>query len=491
MRMIVIYKKRLKQTLLFLAVSALMVIYVVTWRHGDHLRAESAAGEAVQAAAATDGLAERLAGVYAMQAPDSEDEAMKRLDRMVTRFLRKWEINGASLAVARNGKLVYTKGYGYADVERSVPMTPGHVMRIASVSKLITAVGVMQLYEAGKLGLDDRVFGQGGILNDSIFGEIRDKRVRTITVDHLLRHRGGFSLRAGDPMFNTLDVARAMGVAPPADANTIIRYALRQRLGFMPGQSTSYSNLGYVILSKVIEKISGQPYEQYIREHVLDPLGCVGMCIGHNTYIHRLPNEVRYYCSPDDEPVPACDGSGRMVLRCYEGNDIECLSGAGGWVASPAEILRIVDAIDGEHSMYRLLRPETVRLMTEARKDELPIGWMRTNERGDWWRTGTLSGTSAMLKRQHDGITWMLVTNTSSWKGSRFPGLIDGMMRDALASVERWPDVDRFAERPLPVAGVRIGPPLSAGYPGHTLIPGLARPGFFRTFLVSDPFLIP
>ena len=483
--MIVIYKKRLKQTLRFLLLSALMVIYVVSWRHGERLRAENRA-EKAELSIVSDSLQEDDVMIATHDQNGSEEvNPMARFDRTVERFLRRWEINGASLAVTHYGRLIYAKGYGYADVERQIPMTPVHILRVASVSKLITAVGIMQLYEAGKLRLTDRVFGEEGILCDSIYLDIRDKRVRDITIDDLLRHRGGFSLRAGDPMFRPLEIAQAMHVDPPVDASTIIRYSLRQRLGFTPGQSTSYSNLGYVILSQVIERVSGEPYETYIRKHVLNPLGCMQMRLGYNSYIHRLPNEVHYYDSPDEELMLACDGTGRLVPHCYGGNDIECLSGAGGWVASPAEILRLVGAIEGEYPMFRLLRPETVRLMTEARKDELPIGWMRTNAQGDWWRTGTLSGTSAMLKRQHDGYTWMVVTNTSSWKGSRFPMLIDGMMRDAMSRVETWPDTDLYAQWPME-DGVHYGPWLSSGS-WKRMFSIMGVPGFYNP--VNDPLI--
>lgn len=179
----------------------------------------------------------------------------KRLDQTIERFMNQWEIKGASLAIMKDGKLIYSKGYGYADEENEVKTDVNHIFRIASVSKLITAAGIMKLVENGTLSLDDKVFGKEGILNDTtLYAPIKDKRVNDITVENLLRHQGGFTNRAGDPMFCPVDIAEKMNVPAPADLNTIIKFVLSRRLGFTPGTSTCYSNIGYGILSKVIEK---------------------------------------------------------------------------------------------------------------------------------------------------------------------------------------------------------------------------------------------
>ena len=118
----------------------------------------------------------------------SELEEMKGFDRVVERFMQRWEITGASIAVMKNGRLLYSKGYGWADKERNVRTDVKHIFRIASLSKLITATGIMKLQEDGLLSLEDRVFGEQGILCDSAFREIRDRRIEKITVEHLLQH---------------------------------------------------------------------------------------------------------------------------------------------------------------------------------------------------------------------------------------------------------------------------------------------------------------
>ena len=377
---------------------------------------------------------------------NSELPEAGQLDKIIEKFMRKWEIRGASFALMKEGQLLYSKGYGYADQEAGVSMNAHHIMRIASVSKLITAVGIMKLEEDGKLNLNDRIFGSNGILNDTEFAEIKDPRVKQITVEHLLRHQGGFSVVYGDPMFCPVDIARKMNVQAPADLNTIIRFVLSRRLGYTPGSGTVYSNIGYGILSKIIEKVSGTDYESYITHNILEPAGCFDMHLGRNLYEEKYENEVRYYeASAEPEMIQACDGSSRIVPKYYGGNNIEGLSGAGGWVASAPELLRFLAAIDGKPGIPDILKPETIARMTAYDAGTLPIGWMSTTPRGDWTRTGTLSGTSALLKQQYDGYAWVFITNTSCWKGHRFAGYINTMLGRALSSVKEWPEKDLFS----------------------------------------------
>ena len=375
---------------------------------------------------------------------DSKLEATQKFDRAILQFMKKWEIKGASFALMKNNHLIYSKGYGFADVEANEPTDVMHIFRIASVSKLITAVAIMKLQEEGKLRLDDYVFGEEGILNDSRFLDIKDKKSRKITIENLLRHQGGFSIAYGDPMFCPLSIAQKMNVSPPADLNTMIRFVLSRKLSYSPGQSTAYSNIGYGILSKVIEKVSGEDYETYIRKHILLPAGCFDMHLGKNLHENKFPNEVKYYEVTNAKLIPACNGSGKMVPRSNGGNNIEDLYGAGGWVASPSELLRFLATIDNDPEIPDILTPISIEYMTRQIKNTLPIGWMETNKKGDWVRTGTLAGTCALMKKQADGYSWVFLTNTSSWNGPRFHNYAEAAIHRALKTVKEWPQRNLF-----------------------------------------------
>ncbi|HNT41449.1 MAG TPA: serine hydrolase domain-containing protein, partial [Tenuifilaceae bacterium] len=123
------------------------------------------------------------------------------LNNAFSSFIAKWELTGASVAIAKDGRLIYARGFGYASKEENIPMEPYNLLRVASVSKLITATAVMKLVEENKIQLDSKVFGPNGILNDNIFLNYKDKRVEDITVKNLLNHSAGWSTRWGDHMF--------------------------------------------------------------------------------------------------------------------------------------------------------------------------------------------------------------------------------------------------------------------------------------------------
>eukprot|EP01029_Cantina_marsupialis_P029141 TRINITY_DN779862_c0_g1_i1.p1 TRINITY_DN779862_c0_g1~~TRINITY_DN779862_c0_g1_i1.p1 ORF type:complete len:447 (-),score=50.64 TRINITY_DN779862_c0_g1_i1:134-1474(-) len=375
----------------------------------------------------------------------STADETSRADRLMNRFLRKWEVAGATVAVVKDGHLVFAKGYGYSDIENQKKVEPSNLFRIASVSKLITATAVMKLQEEGKLHLDDFVFGEHGILNDTIYCKIRDKRSKRITVENLLRHTAGYSSKYGDPMFLPLSIAKKMKVEPPISAETTIQFALSRRLHFTPGSRGSYSNLGYVILEKVIEKASGEDYETYVQNHLLKPSGIFDMHLGKNLRKDQFPNEVNYYEQSNAIKISAFDGSGKTVFRSNGGNNIEELGGAGGWIASAAELMKFMLSIDGNDSHPDILSTSSIEYMTTPSKRGFsPIGWKGTRGNGTWWRTGTLAGTSALLKQQPDGYSYVIVTNTSTWRGSDFTKDLSAHMRRFLRSVKKWPAEDLF-----------------------------------------------
>ena len=346
---------------------------------------------------------------------------LEGMDAEFRHFLRQWQIHGASLAITRNDSLVYAKGYGEADLGGK-PVTPGTIFRLASVSKLITAIGIMTLQERGLLSLDDKVFTPQGILGDEPYtGYISDRRYFDITVEQLLRHSAGLGNGRGDPMFNTRALMIRNHWDTPPDAATLSEDVLSWRLEFDPGTDSNYSNYGYLLLSMIIEKVTGENYERWIRENVLYPAGCFDMHIGKNSYDQRFPNETRYFPTRTENKVQKYDNSGEMVDRVYGGNDISALLGAGAWVASAPEIAKLVASIDGKDEVKDILSAESIAQMTIPTDSvTFAIGWVDTKASGEWTRTGTLSGTTALIKCYPDGECWVLITNTGTYLGARF-----------------------------------------------------------------------
>lgn len=375
----------------------------------------------------------------------SDISGTEGIDKKVRAYMRQWQIKGASLAVMRNDSLVYAKGYGWADEAEGIEMQPSHILRMASVSKLITAVGIMVLQDRDSLSIKDTVFGPSGILNDSLFNSvIKDRNHHKITIEHLLRHQGGFYR---DPLFSSNDVRNQMQLDHPPLKEDYFKLVLSHNLRFAPGESQRYSNFGYLLLSEIIEKVSGRPYEEFIKEEVLRPAGCYDMHIAGSYYSDRLPNEVRYYTHDGDGKfVEEYNGSGVMVERCYGGNNIPMLSGAGAWCGSPAEIARLTASIDGRPEVKNIISPEAVTQMTEYFDNETnPLGWNDTTPEKGWSRTGTLSGTTALVKYFPDGECWIMITNTSTWRGPRQARYTDALFKQCRELYsDRLPRRDMF-----------------------------------------------
>lgn len=370
----------------------------------------------------------------------------EHLESGIAFLLGKFDIKGASVAVAKDGRLVYAKGIGFANVEANEPVEPKHLFRIASVSKLITATTIMKMTELDMLSIDDKVFGKDGILNDSVYLSYADPRVEEITVRHLLNHSAGWNRRYGDPMIQHHLIAREMNVdMSVVKMPDILRYALNHPLHFDPGSGTSYSNLGYAVLGEVIEGITGMTYETYVREEILSPLGIREMKIGKNLLEDSYENEVKHYDLKDDQRFSPLNNNNQVVPLAYGGNNIETLGAAGGWIASPVEILKLVVSIDSANYGPNFLSTESIELMTDAGlSGGQTIGWAGTDGRGNWWRTGSLAGTSALVMRQKDGVSWVVLLNSSSYRGNNLASEINKEMKAAFNKLEQWPNHDLF-----------------------------------------------
>jgi CubicO group peptidase (beta-lactamase class C family) len=210
------------------------------------------------------------------QGPTDPAELEAFLDDLFAKDLEEYHIAGAAVSVVKDGELFFAKGYGYADLENGIPVDPEQtIFRIGSVGKTFTWTAVMQLAEQGKLDLDADI-------NTYLDFRIPDTYPQPITLKHLLTHTSGFEDRwfggavtdADDLMpvreFLVSDIWRR--VRPPGDAG--------------------YSNYNAVLAGYIVARVSGQPYDQYIQEHILDPLG-----MRYSTAQFPVPPDLRAYAS--------------------------------------------------------------------------------------------------------------------------------------------------------------------------------------------------
>jgi CubicO group peptidase (beta-lactamase class C family) len=380
------------------------------------------------------------------------DTDLASFDDIMLKFMHDNEVPGASLAVTKDGKLVYARGFGHADQQLGLPVQPGMRFRIASISKPITAAAILRLIELGVLKIDDHVFE---LLKIALPANA-DPRLKKITIKHLLQHTAGFDRgRSFDPMFRPLVIAKDLNVKPPAKPMDIIHYMTKQKLDFDPGERYAYSNFGYCLLGRVIEKITGQSYEAAVQKHVFDPIGVKHTQLGHT--LTAAKNEVHYF---DDKKGPAVVGAnlGKQVPRPYGAWYLEAMDAHGGWISTAPEIVRFASAFDHPEKC-KILKATSIKTMfaRPARlaghtKEGKPLdvfygcGWqVRTLGRDDrinTWHNGALDGTESILVRRSDGLCWAVLLNTR--RG--LIGRIDPLVHQAADEVKRWPQKDLFAK---------------------------------------------
>ncbi len=370
-------------------------------------------------------------------------------DEAMQQFMQRWSVLGASVAVAKDGKLVYARAFGYADVARTVPLQPYHLLRVASLSKSVTALAIMKLVEEGKLSLSHKVFGPDGYLRSPAYSqEICDSRLYQVTVQHLLEHTGGWDRSMGCDGYSTSDpidfpthVATVMHVANPVGDSTLIRYMLRQGLNFEPGARFAYSNVGYLVLGKVLEAVTHQPYEAWVRQHLLDPSGVHEAHLGHNLPTARFERESDYQ---SHYRMPSCYNTGEQVPAAYGGYQVEAMSAHGGWLFSARDFVRLLLAADGFASRPDLISAATLRSMTQpsAANPGYAKGWMVNGS--NWWHTGLLDGTASLAVRTAGGYTWAILLNTDNSSVPFWRELL-ALGWDWQTSTTRWPTHDLFA----------------------------------------------
>ncbi|CAN7466686.1 serine hydrolase domain-containing protein [Massilia sp. LjRoot122] len=184
------------------------------------------------------------------------------VEQQVDALFAKWnrtDVPGASVVVIRDGKVVLSKSYGMADLERGVPITSQTVFNVGSVAKQFTAFAIQLLVQDGKLALDDDM--------RKYLPELPDLK-QTITIRHLLHHTSGMRDSS-----NLLSLAgwRYEDVAMPEDMLTMLKN--QRKLNFAPGTEHLYSNGGYIVLAAIVERVSGQPLSKFAKERIFDPLG--------------------------------------------------------------------------------------------------------------------------------------------------------------------------------------------------------------------------
>jgi N-acyl-D-amino-acid deacylase len=383
------------------------------------------------------------------------------LDALVVSFLKQNRVPGAAVAVTRQGRLIYAKGFGWADVIGKHPMAPDSLFRIASLSKAITACAIMKLAESGVISVGDHAFPYLEIKPFLPPGTTVDPRLDRITIWQLLHHSGGFDrLQSFDPALSNLEITRTLKVAPPANPTDIIRYMMGRPLDFTPGTDDAYSNFGYLVLGRIIEKASGKSYEDFVRAEILKPLGISDMRLGRTFQEARVAGEVSYYSARHPEPGPSAFGDGRRPYP-YGVWCLESMDAFAGWIASPIDLMKFANALDPSRPSPLLTRssieqvfarPETTGYYPDGMLKEIYMacGWyVRTLSDGRKvaYHRGLLDGTSTLLVLGGNGMNWAVFFNSDTGShGQELALLMEPLIDRALGSITQWPSYDLYGE---------------------------------------------
>jgi CubicO group peptidase (beta-lactamase class C family) len=330
-------------------------------------------------------------------------------DQIMTDILRSNDVPGATLAIARNGRLIFARGYGYADFEGRQAMAPDSMFRIGSVSKVLTSMAVLHLKDQGLLRLDDKLLD---ILTDYQVPAGGDARLHDITLRDLLHHAGGWDRNA-----SAEPTAGEISKSLPVTTDDTIRYYMTRRLDFTPGTKYAYSNVGFCMLGPVVEKITGQRYEIYVRDNVLQPMGVHAMSIGLSGPSGRGAYEVKYY---EYAGKPLVDSSlpGQGKTSAPYGADLANCPSSGSWIGSAIDLTRVMTAIEGSRGPTYLSADTMVEYLADPKLPPfVPNEWwglgIAVGTTPDAWSHGGLvPGSEALLQRTSQYVFAVLL---NSW----------------------------------------------------------------------------
>ena len=376
--------------------------------------------------------------------PPQLGQGMPVFDRIINDALNARHIPGAALAIAHRGKLVVAKGYGLANVKTHEPVSLDTLFCTTSVTKTITATAVLRLVDQGKLSLDDPVY--------ALLGKPRpldraalDPQVEKITVRHLLLHAGGWSSKyRSDVLRQTQKISRLAAEKCPLSAETVTRYGLSRPLDFAPGSESHYSNFSYFLAKRVVERTARQPYETYVRQEILRPLGISDMRIEQLAPAYAAGEAHRYRSEGRELP------GGREPIAAP----------AGSWLASVVDLARFLTAISNDRGKP-LLSPAARSQMfalppppLRARKNGSHIGLGWDEVRGEsaareYHKTGGMAGVCVYVEHATKDIDWVLLLNSDGMPDdeSTAASRLEEDIRKAIDATQQWPDRDLFEPR--------------------------------------------
>lgn len=314
------------------------------------------------------------------------------LDEVVLDLMVERGIPAVSLSVMKSGKIVHERAFGWGDADLKMPHQPNTAMRLASMTKPITRALIFELVDRNKLKFDDKVFKLLDL--DKSAPANLDKRWRDITVQHLLDHKGGWDRESSPDQDFTIEfdkMSAALGVKlvdmKPAH---MFQWGLDKVLQFDPGSRDAYSNYGYAVLGRVVEKVTGETYVDLVQQHVAKKSGMTSLRQSNPDAVKRAPDEIWYCYHPVFPP-----GTSIMPYR------FDTKEAASALACTASDYCRFIER-------YRF------------------DGVRRSGERAAAGHGGRMPGTSSFGSERADGICFAILANRMEEKpGEWLPGIVE------------------------------------------------------------------
>jgi CubicO group peptidase (beta-lactamase class C family) len=318
-------------------------------------------------------------------------------DQAMLRFMQERSIKAGTLAISKDGRVIFSRGYGYGDPQLRTALAPNALMRIASVDKPVTNAAIKTLIRQGRISLESRAFPQLGITR------FADPRLGNLTVQHLLEHKW----YEGAQGFDAVQVAEALGIASPATPLDIARYIAAQPLRYEPGTNGSYCNFCHDLLREIVRRVSGKSYAEFLKTKL-------SLFDAESTYPfsrNRHSREV-WYSDP---------GYCRNVYQPYNRNQVPCTEG-GFPIDPPASLVTSAPALAEFFGRY----------------------WINGEPRSPMARGGVFVffgswvGTFSLAYQRPDGVNIVVLFNQRTDPSGLDYGAIKDVMENAANSITSW-----------------------------------------------------
>ncbi len=358
-------------------------------------------------------------------------EGEPQVDRSIYQFMNDFNVPGVSVSIMKGTEVVYSSGFGFAVVENDTRCTPDHLFRMASISKQFCTMCIMTLKEQGRLELDQPVFGEKGILK-GLYHDITPYH-EAITVRNLLSHSSGICKGLSDPCF-TNSYRFYSGTSTPVPTDTPIQRTLDARqqpyddgtMVWSPGMAYNYSNVGFCILHRIVEVISGKDYESFLKEDVLAPIGVTDTHIG-GYQNERRSNECVYYSQGDSDSYR---------------NPLRQMAGAAGIITSTNQMMKVLTYLDGDDTVPDIFSHETIEEMYTPyhyagsgtygeNYRRYGLGWRMNHSRlfiGSHYHGGNIAGTATLwVGHTENGMSGAIVCNSRAYNSNSSGDIDDNM----------------------------------------------------------------